>query len=98
MVRGRNQAPSGEVERAVHALIRQHLEEGCRRAWSELAETAGVVSLFPSRDPSTMLACLGIRSIIDEVADDLTEAALAALLLPSVVETAPRPSPPRILR
>lgn len=75
--------PGGDIARGVHTLLKTRVEEGCERAWSELADLFGVATLFPHSDPSTLWAQSGVRVIIDDLTRQLTKLTLAALLLPS---------------
>ena len=76
-------SPADEIARCVRALLRRRVEEGCERAWSELANAFGVATLFPSQDPSTSRAKTGMRVMIDELTRELTTLTMAAFLLPA---------------
>lgn len=75
-------SPADEIARCVSALLRRRVEEGCERAWSELASAFGVATLFPSHDPSSSRAKAGMRMMIDELTRELTTLTMAAFLLP----------------
>jgi hypothetical protein len=75
-------SPGDDIARSVNALLTARVEEGCERAWSELADIFGVPGLFPHDDPSRMSAESGVRVMIETLTRELTRLTVAALLLP----------------
>ena len=74
--------PGDDIARGVNALLKMRVEEGCERAWSELADLFGVATLFPKNDPASAAAKSGVHTMIDELTRELTKLTVAALLLP----------------
>jgi hypothetical protein len=85
-------SPGDDIVRGVNALLTVRVEEGCERAWAELADIFGVPRLFPHDDPSRTWAESSVRVMIEKLTRELTRLTVAALLLP------PPKSPARPLR
>jgi hypothetical protein len=77
--------PSGNLEREVNVIVRTRVEEGCERAWTEIAYAFGLRELFPKKDPASVTARLAIRAATTELTGALARIAIGALLLPSEI-------------
>lgn len=83
--------PGPGLADGVSALIRHRLDEGCEKAWADLARVFDVDAIFPHQDPSTGSTRTLVRALIDDVTTELTKVALATLLLPPVRRRWPPP-------
>jgi hypothetical protein len=91
---------SRQLHRQVSAIVRQHVEGACERAWAEIAQRFGRSALFSRTDPSAASAQQAARVLVTLMTNGLSRLAVAALVLPSRESRARRrpwvTTPPRL--
>lgn len=77
------QARTRELQREIGSIVRRHLEEGCERAWTEIAQRFDRRALFAKNDPTTAAARDATHALVTLLVNGLGRLAVAALLLPA---------------
>jgi hypothetical protein len=77
------QARGRLLQRHVTAIVRKHVEDGCERAWAEIAHRFGAPALLDRNTRSTAAAQRATRALVTLLSNGLSRLALAALMLPS---------------
>jgi hypothetical protein len=78
------ESPRGrELQREVSLVIQRQIQDGCQRAWVEIAGRFAQPPLLPEHDATTAAAHRAIRALVAGLTHGLTRIAMAALLLNS---------------